>query len=75
MKKRYCFYFVIFLISTGLVGCEKNKEDGKPIKVSWGGPKNISMTPIIAEKNGYFKEEGLNIETKYLQTGHGRRAF
>lgn len=51
------------------IACGKKQEETQLIKISWGGPKNISMTPIIAAKNGYFQEEGLNVETKYLQTG------
>lgn len=35
----------------------------------WGGPKNISMLAIIAERQGYFREVGLNVRPNYVQTG------
>ena len=35
----------------------------------WGGPKNISMVPIIADTKGFFKAEGLDVRPNYLQTG------
>ncbi|HYN23008.1 MAG TPA: ABC transporter substrate-binding protein, partial [Thermoanaerobaculia bacterium] len=40
-----------------------------PQSVVWGGPKNISMLPLIAERKGFFKAEGLNTRPNYLQTG------
>lgn len=35
----------------------------------WGGPANISMLPIIAERKGFFREEGIETRPNYLQTG------
>ena len=35
----------------------------------WGGPKNIAMLPIIADKKGFFKEQGLDVKPNYVQTG------
>ncbi len=70
MKIRSLIYAIVpFLVF--LYGCNNNqtKKSENKILVTWGGPKNISMLPIIAEKKGFFKEEGLNINTKYLQTG------
>jgi ABC-type nitrate/sulfonate/bicarbonate transport system substrate-binding protein len=43
--------------------------DSTDTLVSWGGPKNISMLPIIAEKKGFFTKEGLNIKRQDIQTG------
>jgi ABC-type nitrate/sulfonate/bicarbonate transport system substrate-binding protein len=37
--------------------------------VVWGGPKNISMLPILAEQQGFFKAEGLDARPNYVQTG------
>jgi ABC-type nitrate/sulfonate/bicarbonate transport system substrate-binding protein len=37
--------------------------------IVWGGPKNIAMLPLIAEKKGFFKAAGLNTRSNYLQTG------
>ena len=55
---------VLFAIS----GCERGEQaPSKPLV--WGGPKNISMIPIIAAKKGFFKESGLDIRTNNVQTG------
>jgi ABC-type nitrate/sulfonate/bicarbonate transport system substrate-binding protein len=35
----------------------------------FGGPKNINMLPIIAEKQGYFQKNGLHMERKDILTG------
>jgi NitT/TauT family transport system substrate-binding protein len=35
----------------------------------WGGPTNISMLPIIADQQGFFRAEGLDVRPNYLQTG------
>lgn len=37
--------------------------------VTWGGPKNISMLPILAQDQEFFKEEGLDTERQDIQTG------
>ncbi len=71
MKKIIGLYVMLLMVLVCFVGCggESTEQTDEQIKVSWGGPKNISMLPIVADKKGYFKEAGLNIETKYLQTG------
>jgi ABC-type nitrate/sulfonate/bicarbonate transport system substrate-binding protein len=37
--------------------------------VSWGGPKNISMLPIIAEQKGLFSKKDLNTQWLDIQAG------
>jgi sulfonate transport system substrate-binding protein len=37
--------------------------------IRWGGPKNISMLPIVAQANGFFEEAGVDVRPNYLQTG------
>lgn len=44
----------------------RNSEDDTLV---WGGGKNISMLPIIANKKGFFREVGLNVSAQYVQTG------
>ena len=44
----------------------RNSEDDTLV---WGGGKNISMLPIIANKKGFFREIGLSLKTQYVQTG------
>lgn len=40
-----------------------------PRTLVWGGPRNISMIAIIADKKGFFEKEGLDIRSNYVQTG------
>ncbi|OEU65684.1 MAG: hypothetical protein BA867_06440 [Desulfobacterales bacterium S5133MH16] len=51
-----------------LLSCQK-AEPPKLLKAKWGGPRNISMAPIIADKKEFFKKEGLDVESLYIQTG------
>lgn len=71
MKNKLLIGIAVALFISVCISCTNNNRSANDasIKVTWGGPKNISMLPIIAEQKGFFKEEGLNIETKYLQTG------
>ena len=39
------------------------------LQVSWGGPKNISMLPIIAEQQGLLTKAGLSAKRQDIQTG------
>jgi ABC-type nitrate/sulfonate/bicarbonate transport system substrate-binding protein len=41
----------------------------KGLSVSWGGPKNISMLPLVAEKQGYFTKAELSAKREDIQTG------
>lgn len=38
-------------------------------QIKIGGPKNISMLPLIAKSKGYFKEKGIDVEFVPIQTG------
>lgn len=53
------------------LACQGQPEEGAaPSRtLVWGGPSNISMIPIIAEREGFFAEEGLDIKVNYVQTG------
>jgi ABC-type nitrate/sulfonate/bicarbonate transport system substrate-binding protein len=39
------------------------------LQVNWGGPKNISMLPIIAEQQGFLTKAGLSAKRQDIQTG------
>jgi NitT/TauT family transport system substrate-binding protein len=74
MKSIYPVVRLLFLggllLALLLTGCDKSSAPqplSKPLV--WGGPKNISMLPIIADKKGFFKEEGLDVRPNYVQTG------
>jgi ABC-type nitrate/sulfonate/bicarbonate transport system substrate-binding protein len=57
---------------TALFSCSDpnlNPKNSDSRSVVWGGPKNISMLPIIAQKAGIFENHGLDAGYKYLQTG------
>lgn len=42
-------------------------KSGKPL--IWGGPKNISMLPLVAERKGFFKVAGIDVKANFIQTG------
>jgi NitT/TauT family transport system substrate-binding protein len=42
---------------------------GSLLKVRWGGPRNISMLPLLAEERGLFTKEGLSAEFIDIQSG------
>jgi NitT/TauT family transport system substrate-binding protein len=48
---------------------EKEKQPAISTPLVWGGPKNISFLPIIAEHKGFFKQQGLDARPNYVQTG------
>lgn len=45
-------------------GCSSSEQS-----ITWGGPKNISMLPILAQEQGYFAEAGLDATRQDIQTG------
>jgi ABC-type nitrate/sulfonate/bicarbonate transport system substrate-binding protein len=72
---------LVLMSSTALTGCIGEKTSVMPTaqptdlnpkltqSASWGGPKNISMLPLIAEKKGFFVQSGLDAKRQDLQTG------
>ncbi len=72
---------LIVISSTALTGCIGEKTSVMPTaqptdsspkltqSATWGGPKNISMLPLIAEKKGFFAQSGLDAKRQDLQTG------
>ena len=47
-------------------GCSGSSNEES---ITWGGPKNISMLPILAQEQGYFAEAGLDATRQDIQTG------
>ena len=80
MKKRIIMGIVTMILM--LMGCsgqreeventvEENQEEESTIKINaWTGfdPQSCANA-IVAEKEGYFEEEGLDITIQYMQTG------
>lgn len=61
---------VVVLAVSGIAIYRSNApSEAPPRPLVWGGPKNISMLPIIAEQKGFFRAEGLEVRPNYLQTG------
>lgn len=46
-----------------------NNNSSNTSTISWGGAKNITMLPIIAEQKGLMAKEGLNAKRQDIQTG------
>lgn len=76
MKQQYYLLIVGIVIATILVGCVRNPT-GKVISglqsktetYYLGGPKNINMLPIVADKLNYFDKYNLQIQRQDIQTG------
>ncbi|ODS32626.1 MAG: ABC transporter substrate binding component [Candidatus Scalindua rubra] len=60
---------IVFVFIGLFYGCQRTTKERLERTIVWGGPKNISMIPIIADKKGFFKRAGLNVQTNYIQTG------
>jgi ABC-type nitrate/sulfonate/bicarbonate transport system substrate-binding protein len=74
MKKKTSFTIVIALILTlggiGQNGCKPAADNSSTREtVRWGGPRNISMLPLLAEQQGLFQKERLDASYIDIQTG------
>lgn len=74
MKK----YFVLFIVSTILlsfVACSSDRNDtyGSLEPISIGVLPDVDSIPlIIADKNGYFKEEGVEVDIQHFKSAPDR---
>ena len=63
--------FIVMLLA--LTGCDrpgKKKPSGQAVKLTLGVGSGLLMSPIwVADKNGYFQEEGLDLTIKKYKTG------
>jgi ABC-type nitrate/sulfonate/bicarbonate transport system substrate-binding protein len=82
MQKLSTVGLLTITLSISLGGCFGSKDstptasDSSPavaanggLQISWGGPKNISMLPLIAEKQGFLGKVGLTAQRQDIQTG------
>ena len=71
-KGSLAFFLLIMLSVMMLTGCDRlnNNPAGTPLKVTIGVGSGLLLTPIwIAENQGYFQEEGLDLTIKEFATG------
>ncbi|MGF1480816.1 MAG: ABC transporter substrate-binding protein [Cyanophyceae cyanobacterium] len=59
----------VFLGLTVAITSCSSQPSSNGTDITWGGPKNISMLPILAQEQGYFAEAGLETERQDIQTG------
>ena len=77
MKKNILALTLVLIMSIGLGGCtSKDKEEtsSKPIKTLTIGimPDLDSLPFIIAEHNGYFKQEGIKVKIEHFKSASDR---
>lgn len=73
MKRFHVFFctlmvVVLFICGISLAGCEKSKADLKKVRLNEVAHSIFYAPMYVAIENGYFEQEGLEIE---LQTGFG----
>lgn len=79
MKKKFLTILMAATLVVSLVGCgstnndsnSKSKSRGSSDAIQFWGVNDpqISAQQIIADQLGYFKEEGVNVDFEFLQTG------
>ena len=77
MKKNILALALVLIMSIGIVGCTskvKDETSSKPIKTLTIGimPDLDSLPFIIAEHNGYFKEEGIQVKIEHFKSASDR---
>lgn len=77
MKKNIAVFLLILLAISFSVGCSKNIEQNTSVEsqstLTIGLMPDVDSIPfIIAEHNGYFKDEGLNIKIEHFKSAMDR---
>jgi NitT/TauT family transport system substrate-binding protein len=77
MKKNFLAIVLIFMISISIVGCQskaKEATNSQPLKTLTIGimPDLDSLPFIIAEHNGYFKKEGIEVKIEHFKSAADR---
>lgn len=76
MKKKILAFVLALIVSVSIVGCSKRKEETGPesIKTLTIGvmPDVDSLPFIIAQHNGYFKEEGIQVKIEHFKSAADR---
>ena len=76
MKKIFLAFVLLLMVSVSIVGCSKRKEEtgSESIKTLIIGvmPDVDSLPFIIAQHNGYFKEEGIQVKIEHFKSAADR---
>lgn len=77
MKKNILLLVLVLILSIGIVGCTsevKKETSSQPLKTLTIGvmPDLDSLPFIIAEHNGYFKEEGIQVKIEHFKSASDR---
>lgn len=79
MYKRILAALLIFIVGMNVIGCSKVKEESQDTALQQLQSLTIGVMPdvdsiplIIAKHNGYFEEEGLDIEIQYFKSAVDR---
>lgn len=77
MKKNILAFALVLTMTIGIVGCTskvKEETSSKSIKsITIGIMPDLDSLPfIIAEHNGYFKEEGINVKIEHFKSASDR---
>ena len=75
--KRKLIWLMMIIFSLSLVGCGQEKNSTAPEKtekvINIGIMPDVESIPfIIAEKNGYFKKEGVQVNLKHFKSAKDR---
>ncbi|MBH1941816.1 ABC transporter substrate-binding protein [Mobilitalea sibirica] len=77
MKKRRIFMLTIMVVTIALstLGCNLAKKESEDLTLKVGLMPAVDAAPVLlAEKNGYFKELGLNVELQIFNNGQDRQS-
>lgn len=77
MRKKLLALTLVFIVGMSIVGCtNKVKEEAgtKPLKTLTVGlmPDLVALPLIIADHNGYFKEEGIQVKIEHFTSAADR---
>jgi NitT/TauT family transport system substrate-binding protein len=77
MKKKFLALILVLIVSIGIVGCsnkEKKDTSSDSLKTLTIGvmPDLDSLPLVIAQHNGYFKEEGIVVEIEHFKSASDR---
>ncbi len=72
MKKSHIAWALLFVLSLSLTACSSDKEK-KTLRI--GAMSDVDSVPfIVADKNGYFEKEGIDVEIKRYDSARERDA-
>lgn len=72
--KKFLIGFLIAAISLGFIGCDRQSTAPAPEKtITIGVMPDVESIPfIIAEKNGYFEKEGVQVKIEHFKSAKDR---